>query len=749
MRTGDAREGQKAIAVKTPARFPRLFWTIPLPGAARPPAPGSGRPYRSFCAVLLLLACAGCLSSGGGAIDREALVRRHIPRLSEADPLSPFSVGNGKFAFTADVTGLQTFPEFYEKGIPLATQSEWGWHTIPGPGGTTLEDASEYWDVDGRRVPYASRQNTAAGQWLRANPHRLHLGRIGFEFSDTSGRAVGIGELEGIRQSADIWRGVLESSFAIRGVPVEVETACHPEIDQVSARIRSQLLGTGAIGVRLEFPYGSTRWGKDPGDWSSPERHRSEIVARTGRSVRIRRTLDADRYHVSIEWDGDAEVTQVARHSFLLAPRDPGQFGFSVRFSASDAAGRGASVRETVQSAERHWRRFWQSGGAIDLSRSTDSRAGELERRIVLSRYLTAIQCAGSFPPAETGLTCNSWYGKSHLEMHWWHGVHFALWGNPQVLENTLPWYRSVLPLAAETARRQGYAGVRWPKMVAPDGREGPSSVGVFLVWQQPHPIYYAELLYRLTGDEAVLGRYRDIVFPTADFMASYARWDRARGLYVLGPPLIPAQEIYRPGTTSNPTFELAYWKFGLETAQLWRERLGLGRVPQWDHVLDHLPPLPENNGLYQNAEIAPDTFEDAFHRRDHPTLVAAFGMLGDARVDRRRMRATLEKVLESWDWPSTWGWDYPMVAMTAARVGRPDLAIEALCLDTPKNRYLPNGHNYQREDLPLYLPGNGGLLAAAAMMAAGWEGAPPADAPGFPKDGSWTVRHEGLRPMP
>jgi hypothetical protein len=76
---------------------------------------------------------------------------------------------------------------------------------------------------------------------------------------------------------------------------------------------------------------------------------------------------------------------------------------------------------------------------------------------------------------------------------------------------------------------------------------------------------------------------------------------------------------------------------------------------------------------------------------------------------------------------------------MTAARLNEPALAVDALLLDTPKNVYLPNGHNYQRPGLHLYLPGNGGLLAAAAMMAAKWQG--------FPKD-KWTVRHEGLKPL-
>ncbi|MDR0726138.1 MAG: hypothetical protein LBF59_09075, partial [Prevotellaceae bacterium] len=47
------------------------------------------------------------------------------------------------------------------------------------------------------------------------------------------------------------------------------------------------------------------------------------------------------------------------------------------------------------------------------------------------------------------------------------------------------------------------------------------------------------------------------------------------------------------------------------------------------------------------------------------------------------------------------------------------------------------------------YFPSNGGLLYAVAMMAAGWDGAPNVHAPGFPDNGSWSVRFEGLSPAP
>jgi hypothetical protein len=79
--------------------------------------------------------------------------------------------------------------------------------------------------------------------------------------------------------------------------------------------------------------------------------------------------------------------------------------------------------------------------------------------------------------------------------------------------------------------------------------------------------------------------------------------------------------------------------------------------------------------------------------------------------------------------------------------LGEAQAAVDALMMETPKNTWLPNGHNWQRMNLPLYLPGNGGLLAAIAMMAAGWEGGPRAHAPGFPVK-SWKVRWEGLIPL-
>lgn len=711
--------------------------------------------------LLLLLVVVGAKGVAQD-IDRRALVRRHNPALRAADALSPLTLGNGEFAFTADVTGLQSFPEFYARNdsasrgsgsTPLLTQSQWGWHSFANPNGYTLKDAFETYDTHGRAVNYASRANTPAGTWLRESPNRLNLARIGLVLTRADGSAATIDDLHDVEQTLDLWTGELASRFTFLGASVHVRTWVHPQRDLLAVRIDPGTLDKARYSVRIAFPRARPLHSGDPSEWGGEGGGRASTEIRRGANeVAWTRTLDDAKYGVRLAWNAaSAARTRVVAggdDDWILIADRAGPIEFVVDFAKSLARPRLPDVPATRTVSANHWQTFWRSGAAIDLSGSTDPRAKELERRIVLSQYLMAIQSAGSLPPQETGLTMNSWFGKFHLEMHWWHSVHFALWNRLSLLERSLPYYGNILPAARATAKMQGYRGARWPKMTDPAGRESPSTVGVFLIWQQPHPIYFAELVYRQRGDRATLERYKNIVFESAEFMASYAHYNDETGRFVLGPPLIPAQEIHPARTTFNPGFELQYWRFGLETAQRWRERLGLARNAEWDRVLAKLSPLPSRGGLYVNAESAPETFLKAEERRDHPTLLASCGMLPCDGVDRTMMRRTLAEVMRTWSFATTWGWDYPLIAMTAARVGEPNTAIDALLMNTQKNRYLANGNNYQDARLTLYLPGNGGLLTAVAMMAAGWDGAPAGHAPGFPREG-WVVKWEGLRRMP
>ena len=688
------------------------------------------------------------VSSDSKPLDRSAIVRRHNPVVTSFDPFSSLSLGNGETAFTADFTGLQTFADECEKQFPLCTASHWGWHTIPAPGLRREDFRYKDYDTYGRPVGYAtsSKGQEELFNWLRQNPHRLHLGRIAFELNLPNGESARPQDLTNIHQSLDLWSGLLESSFHFLDQPVHVQTCFHPELDLLAVRIESSLLSQAKLKVRFAFPYGSPELGM--ADWQSPNRHTTKVEKRASTGAILSRKLDETEYFVSLAWSAGSAFEQRSQHEFLLGsdPRGPATrsqtLEFVCAFSPHSFSHGLPNFAKTSAASAAHWRSFWEHGGAIDLGASTAPEAQELERRIVLSLYQTAIHCAGSLPSAETGLLSNSWYGKFHLEMHWWHSVHFTAWNRFTLFQRSLSIYQRILPLACKNAERQGYRGARWPKMIGPDGQDSPSPVGPLLIWQQPHPIYYAELCYRQRPHRRTLEQWKDIVFKTAEFMASFAVLDKDQ--FVLGPPLKTVSENTDQLTTRNPTFELAYWRFGLRTAQDWRERLRLGRDPVWDHVLNHLSPLPAADDYYLLQEGLSDTYTN--WNWEHPALVGALGMQPGDGVDHQTMRRTVRRVMETWHWERSWGWDFPLTAMCAARVGEPELAVKALLMDEPKNRYWPNGHNYQRENLTAYLPGNGGLLSTIAMMAAGWTGAPNAHAPGFPADGKWSIRFENLR---
>jgi hypothetical protein len=707
------------------------------------------------------------LVAANGKVDREAIVKRHNPVLRAPDINCALQVGNGEFAFSADITGLQTFPGAHEGGMPLGTMAQWAWHTFPNHENFRLGEVMRPYDSHGRTVLYADgigesdganvpERERKAVNWLRENPERIHLASIGLEFADRDGGPVTLADLSGIRQELDLWSGLLTSEFRVGDWVVRVQTVCHPQRDLLAIRISSPLLRQRKLGVAIGFPYASTSWTRGY-DWDSTASYETRI-SRVAGGATFDCILDETRYAATAAWSAGARLEQVKSHHFRVASEGQEEIELTIEFSLRQIPGlacpatarmarRTLSFAEVRDSAANHWAAFWNSGGAIDFSECTDPRAPELERRVVLSQYLMAVNCAGSMPPQETGLATNSWWGKSHLEMHWWHAAHFVLWGRPELLERSLPWYRSILPRAKDTAKLQGYRGARWPKQVGPDGREAPSDVGVFLIWQQPHPIYYAELLYRSHPDRETLEAYREIVFETAEFMASYAFWDTAAGRYVLGPPLIPAQESYSKirRRVIDPTYELAYWHWGLSTAQRWRERLGMPRHAEWDRVIQGLARPPVRNGTYAAIEEEPFTVYD-----DHPSMLCALGVLpATPLIDATTMRSTLEDVLARWNWGTTWGWDYPAIAMTAARLGEPAKAVDALLMNSPKNQYLAGGQNLGTKGrLPLYLPGNGGLLYAVAMMAAGWDGA-KADTPGFPASRGWKIKWEGLRQAP
>jgi hypothetical protein len=685
-------------------------------------------------------------------INRKSLVERHIIINRGFDSLSSLTLGNGGFAYTVDITGLQSFPEAYARGVPLGTESEWAWHSFPNTQQYRFEETLKNYHLNDKDISFTVQlkipeRNKNAVEYFRQNPHRLQLGNVGLEIKLKDGSLAKLQDLKNIYQTLNMWNGEIHSHFTVENIPVDVTSVCHQQKDIIAVKIISPLMQQQRINLSVRFPYPTGNWEDMAINYMNDDKHKSNFINNSfGGSVH--HVLDTTQYWLNFQWNQRSRVIQKQKHWFLIQPVSCDSFELVYEFSMKGLPEQ-QSFNHVLLNSKTHWQQFWKNGAAIDFEGSSDARAFELERRIILSQYLTKVQCSGNFPPQETGLTYNSWYGKPHLEMHWWHGVHFALWNRIDLLEKSMNWYTKVTDKARKIAERQGYKGVRWQKMTDPDGNESPSSVGSFLIWQQPHFIYFSELYYRAHPNSVTLKKYSNLVFATADFMASYAYYDSSLKKYILGKGVIAAQERFKAEETFNPTYELNYWFWALSTAQQWRQRLHLPRNQKWDDVLNNLSPLPVQNKKYLFTENATDSYINPKYKTDHPSVLGTIGMLPvTKKTDSAVMKNTFDWIWNNWDWKDTWGWDFPMVAMTATRLGLPDKAVDALLMPIQTNTYLNNGHNYQDQRLTIYLPGNGGLLTAIAMMCAGYDGC-KTFMPGIPKNNTWKVKFEGLQKMP
>ena len=704
------------------------------------PAGYLSRPARAAALVL----CAALLPLSHPAyaarkIDRKAVVTRHNPEIREGNLRGPMQVGNGEFAFGFDISGMQTFSD------NANTMSNWGWYRFPLPQGQRPEDfRGAEWEAQGRMVRYdiPNPEQGALRDWMVRNPQRINLGRIGLVLIKDDGSRAGIGDLTDPVQRLDLWTGTATSRYSIDGREVVVPTVGHPEKDAVAVRIESEKVADGTVGISLRFPFPSNTEFGSAADWDSPGRHLTELSPGT-HMASFHRQLDDTNYDVHVQWDAGAVLRRTQEHCYELIPAtDAREISFVVCFDKILGNAAVPTFAQTRSASARHWREFWEGGGAIDLSGSSDPRWRELERRVVLSQYVMAVNEAGSLPPQESGLVNNGWYGKYHHERIWWHCTHYALWGRWKMASGMMEVFADNLATYRRKAAMQGYDGARWPKTIGDHAWwEWPLETTALLIWQQPHPIFYAELEYRQHPTRETLEKWRDVVFETADFMASSAHYDAAADRYVLGYPLQVVGENADPRTTVNPTFELSYWLTGLRIAGLWRERLGLPAKAEYGRVCDKLSPLPVQQGVYVSWENIDGMWTR--YNWEHPALIGAYGMLPGDGVDIPTMERTLMKVHREWKLHETWGWDFPMLAMCAARLGKPEMAVDYL-LDYPAFDFDACGLvGGGRAPFP-YFPGNGGLLYAVAMMAAGWDGAPSGNAPGFPSKG-WVVKHEGL----
>jgi hypothetical protein len=300
-----------------------------------------------------------------------------------------------------------------------------------------------------------------------------------------------------------------------------------------------------------------------------------------------------------------------------------------------------------------------------------------------------------------------------------------------------------MLDSARSRAKKQGYDGARWGKMTGPDLKDAPGEINSLLIWQQPHPMYFAETEYRRSESKSVLQRWDEVLTATADFMASFAWWNETTKVYDLGPPLYPVSENTDPKVTVNPAFELAYWRFGFDIAIRWKERQGKEIPKNWLHVRDNLAPLPVADGAFEVYEGIPGMWTNNATTMDHPAMTGIYGLLppplSGPELNLTIVKNTAERVLKLWDLDQSFGWDFPMLAMNDLRLGNVDLAVDYLL--HPTFKFDDAGYPMGGTRVPTpYFPSSSSFLLAVAMMAGGWDGS---EGMHFPE--GWTAVAEGF----
>ncbi|KAK1750041.1 Six-hairpin glycosidase-like protein [Echria macrotheca] len=684
------------------------------------------------------------LAEGVPVSQRRKVVQSFNVRREASSGLTPVQVGNGNFAFGADVTGLQTFH-------PFGILSTWCWHnfSLPTtPNQTSIDDFTglQWWTHD-RLITY-NQPNPAQNDistWLIQNPQRVNMGRVGFDFGRDNVTEADLGHKS---QILDMWSGKIRSSFMFNGAEVEVEMHAHPTSDTIAILIESPLLNAD-LGIFFDFPLPVRNKFDAPfvGVFNATDKHQTVLERTSTQSATIKHTIDQTSYYTFISWAGSGSVTGPANgtHRYILkAPTS--KLKLTVSFSPTTPTEILPSLKGVFEDSQTWWESYWAGGAFIDLSAVESDNATELQRRIITSKYLLAVNSASDNPPQESGLVNNGWYGKFHLEMNLWNSLPLARWGHFELLWRSLPnIYKRWLPSSYSRAKAQGYGGARWGKMTDPTGRSAPGEINSLLIWQQPHPMYFAEVEYRSYPNFTTLARWDAVLTATADFMASFAFFNESTGVYDLGPPMYPVSENTNPNVTTNPTFELAYWRFGLDVAARWKRRQNLTVPSTWITVRDRLAPLPVVDGTYAVYEGISGMWTDKTTASDHPAMAGIYGLLpppsSGASLSTPILRKTAAKIKETWALEDSYGWDFSLLAMNSLRLGDVDQAIAYLL--HPIFAFDDAGYPIGGSRVPTpYFPNSNSLLIATAMMAGGWDGS---EGPHFPK--GWDVKVEGFVP--
>jgi hypothetical protein len=246
---------------------------------------------------------------------------------------------------------------------------------------------------------------------MRSNPNRVNLGRIGLAFfADGHEIEASEAEFKDSRQELDLWTGILRSSFSWHGNNITVETMSAQDSDTVGITVTSNLVKNGSLGLFFDFPWndGKLKFAAPyVGAFNATEKHTTKLDQVTKGKATIEHTMDGSTFVTTL--GGAIGGFNVSRklpdaHRYTVLPstlKDTSTFSLTATYSLQKNVIT-PSAQSVKASSTKAWLQYWMQSGFIDItSESTDPRAEELQRRIVLSRYLMRVNEAGDSPPQE------------------------------------------------------------------------------------------------------------------------------------------------------------------------------------------------------------------------------------------------------------------------------------------------------------------------------------------------------------
>lgn len=582
---------------------------------------------------------------------------------------NPLTVGNGDFAYTCDITGLQTFFANYQQ-IPLCTMTNLFWAHKPKEGECpykTYVKAS-----NGEVVKYMTDVTAKSYASYRDDSFKFDLFKLVFLYDN---QPIQIQDIHSIYQRLSLFEGKIISDFTIQNEKVHVETKIPQLHHNLQIQVKTKLKKL-SIQI-LFFEPSSNRFGRT----DSPSKYQFN----EDNSISIE--------HETVKYQLYYQTNMQHKDSLFLVEEES----------------------KLIISLTNDFKDDTDMEKYFLKAKQMDTQDEELNRRMVLSLYLHKVNTLGMYPPAETGLTCNSWYGKFHLEMHLWHHLGLIRFGLYEYVLPSLNWYLSLYDSSKKRAEEQGYMGIRFPKMTDDKGEDTPSNIGCLLIWQMPHLFVIIDEILKQNSKAIQFQKYLPLLVGLTDFMVSF--FYKKDGKYHLDSPLIPANENVK-FDCDTPIFEECYILHSFEIFKRWIAEYHMNYdTDKIDDILKNYVPLEIHEGCYEAYIGCIDTYTKLNY--DHPMMIGMYSYFKSRIVDKQIISNTLNKILNCWTIDQTWGWDFPMLAMAANNLGKKDLAISILKMNAAKNQYLKNGHNpqYPKESLPLYLPGNGAFLLAISHI--------------------------------